>query len=122
MRKFNVLYWDWNAKKLTTYDILPYFRDRYAEIKKKDRPVTKEEWARFVATNGKYMFWARCEYEIIVSSWPKRDEEVKIDIWQQIENNLDLVVELLMEEYGKKNVRTRRLVSSTVHSRKNSST
>ena len=122
MNKFNVLRWDINAKALTAYDVLPYFRDCYMDTKKKDRPVSEEQWKKFVERHGMYMFWSRCEYEIIVTSWPKGDKEVKIDVWQQIKSNLDVVVKILMDEYGKKNVRSRRLVSSAVHSRENSST
>ena len=100
-KKFNVLVWDTNAKKLTTYDVLPYFRRTYEKKKKADRPTTREEWVDFVKSQGKYMFWARCEWEIIISEWPpypKEDRSVKIDVWYQIENNLDLVVDLLMSE------------------------
>lgn len=121
LRQFNVLIWNINKNTVEPYDVLPYFRDEYKR-NKKNRPITKDEWEMFVRRWGKYMYWARCEYEIIVKSWPTQEGGVKIDIWEQIENNLDLIVELLMDEYGKKNVRSRRLVSSTVHSRKNSST
>ena len=45
------------------------------------------------------MYWARCEYEVIISQWPPTDKSYKLDIWQQIEANLDLITELLMREY-----------------------
>ena len=99
-KKFNVLIWDINARRLTTYDVLPYFRRAYEEKKKTDRPTTREEWIKFVESAGKYMFWSRCEWEIIVSEWPpaKEDRSVKIDVWHQINNNLDLIVDILMDE------------------------
>lgn len=98
MKQFNVLLWDINKRELTTYDVLPYFRRRYKDLKKKDRPCTKEQWTEFVQSKGMYMYWSRCEYEIIISDWPSKTKEVKIDVWQQIENNLDLVVDILMSE------------------------
>lgn len=102
MREFNVLNWNINTNEVVAYDVLPYFRDCYDKIRKKsERPTTKEEWTDFVKKWGKYMYWSRCEYEIIVKPWPLQDKDVKIDVWKQIENNLDLVVELLMNEYGK---------------------
>lgn len=99
-KKFNVLRWDMNRRVLTTYDVLPYFRRAYEEKKKADRPTTREEWIKFVESAGKYMFWSRCEWEIIVSEWPpaKEDRSVKIDVWHQINNNLDLIVDILMDE------------------------
>jgi len=101
--QFNVLNWDINRNELVSYDVLPYFRKAYEVCTKK--PVTKEEWEEFIRRRGMYRYWSRCEYEIIVSPWPpqKKDISVKIDVWQQIENNLDLIVKLLMEEYDTKN-------------------
>lgn len=103
--QFNVLNWDINRNQLKTYNVLPYFCKCYEECRKEDRPVTVDEWKEFVKRRGMHMYWSRCEYEIIISPWPpqKKDVSVKIDVWQQIENNLDLIVKLLMEEYDTKN-------------------
>ena len=100
MNKFNVIIWDINSRTIEPYDVLPYFRREYKSLKKKDRPITREQWKEFVRRRGMYMFWARCEYEILISEWPpsKEDKHIKIDVWQQIDNNLDLVVDLLMSE------------------------
>lgn len=39
-------------------------------------------------------FWARCEYEITVSSWPNKEEsEEKIDVFSQIEANWNIFVD-----------------------------
>lgn len=100
-KTFNVLLWDTNRNELTKYDVLPYFRSELDELKKSERPQTREEWTEFVKRKGMYMYWSRCEYEIIVSEWPpyeKEDRSVKIDVWHQIENNLDIVVDILMGE------------------------
>ena len=103
MNQFNVLNWGINRNELEPYDVLPYFRKCYEECKKKDRPKTANEWEEFIRRKGMYMFWSRCEYEIIISPWPpqKKNVSVKIDVWQQIEMNLDLIVELLMNEFKK---------------------
>lgn len=99
MTEFNVLHWDFNEPTPTPYDVLPYFRERYKSTNKVERPVTKEQWKEFITRWGKYMFWARCEYEVIIKQWPTTDKSYKIDIWQQIEYNLDLIAEILMKEY-----------------------
>ena len=99
MTQFNVLWWDFNKPNPGPYDILPYFRDMYNRCKKSERPTTKEQWITFITRHGRYMYWARCEYEIIISQWPPTDKSCKIDIWDQIQNNLDLIAEILMKEY-----------------------
>lgn len=55
-------------------------------------PKTWEEFKEFVRVESLYHFWARCEYEIILKSWPNGDIEKKIDIYDQIMSNIDLVV------------------------------
>lgn len=102
MIEFNVLYWDFNKDKPSPYDILPYFREEYKKLKKKDRPVTREQWKEFITRKGMYMYWARCEYEVIVSQWPPTDKSYKLDIWKQIKANLDLIIEILMKEQDAK--------------------
>lgn len=102
MKQFNVIIWDINRDVLENYDVLPYFRGMYKKYKKKDRPTTLEEWKEFVKRWGHYQFWSRCEYEILISSWPANDKQYKIDVWQQIENNIDIVAEILANEYGNK--------------------
>lgn len=104
MTEFNVILWDINRDELTTYDVLPYFRNEYKVTKKKDRPHTREEWKAFVRRWGMYRFWAKCEYEVLVSCWPPhrdpdKNKHIKIDAWQQIDSNLDVVVDILMKEY-----------------------
>lgn len=46
-----------------------------------------------------YYFWAKCEYEVIVSAWPPREgSEVKIDIYDQLKENWDIFRELVFKE------------------------
>lgn len=99
MTQFNVLYWNFNADRPSSYDVLPYFRNEYERLNKKNRPSTKEEWKEFIKAKGMYMYWARCEYEVIVLQWPPTDKSYKLDIWEQIEANLDLIIDILMKEY-----------------------
>jgi hypothetical protein len=46
-----------------------------------------------------YYFWSKCEYEVIVSSWPPREgSEEKIDIYDQLKANWDIFRELVFKE------------------------
>lgn len=100
---FYVIHYETNSRKFEKYDIMPYLVRCYKEAKKKkhiDCPSTFEEFKKFVERNSKYMYWARCEYEVILSDWPCNSVQTKIDIHWQIMNNLDLVTRLLMENVG----------------------
>lgn len=104
-KQFNVLIWDFNQKGLISYDVLPYFRREYTSLEKNERPITREQWVEFVRRKGMYMYWSRCEYEFLVCQWPplpdlNEEKHIKIDVWQQIENNLNIVIDLLMTEFN----------------------
>ena len=100
LNTFNVIVYDINRRKFEAYDILPYLRGVYKH-ERKDRPKTFEEFKKFVDEESMYMFWARCEWEIILSSWPGEKDQEKWDVYGQIKMNLDLVTRLLMEDVVK---------------------
>ena len=133
---------DFNRKKYEAYDVLPYFRNiwrghrfnwdkDYNKIPVKTKVQLKEwiiDWAR-------YQFWARCEYEFLMASWPfgshsmteemkeflktnpdidNYDDDlrfcniiirdmVKIDVYEQLMMNIDILVDILNDEFLMKN-------------------
>lgn len=84
--------------KFLPYNVMPYFIDRYEEVKDTDKcPKTFDEFKEFIKRRSMYMYWARCQYEIILSDWPCKKVSEKWDIHKQILMNLDLITELLMK-------------------------
>lgn len=94
MKHFNVIIESSNQFK--PYDIIPYLIECYK--KQKDKPKTFEEFKKFIKSCGMYRWWSRCEYEIVLQSWPTGRLEQKIDVYQQLMMNIDLVVEIVMDE------------------------
>lgn len=95
---FNVINYEFNSKKFEPYDVMPYLIDCYKKVKRrKCCPKTFDEFKAFVKSESQYQFWSRCEYEIILSDWPSGNEQKKIDVYEQIMMNLDLVTDLLMK-------------------------
>lgn len=122
-KKFNVLIWDFNHDKLEHYDVLPYFRkcykervDKFKKFSKTKRyqkmteeekndylkfsfvPNTLDEVKKFIEDESRYMFWARCEYEMILHAWPARKNDYKLDIHEQIMMNIDIISEIFFDE------------------------
>jgi hypothetical protein len=93
---FYVINFDINTEEFEKYNIMPYLVDCYNKEKKSNRPVTFDEFKEFVKSNSMYMYWSRCEYEIILSDWPNQKTYKKIDVYWQIMNNIDIVTEVLM--------------------------
>lgn len=124
MKQFNVINFNFNAKKFEAYDVIPYLVREYHEqieryntaklelekAKTDDEikiaksnlnywkvPVTFDEFKEFVKSRAQYQFWSRCEYEIILVDWPCQKVEDKWDVYDQIMMNLDIVTKILME-------------------------
>ena len=99
MKQFNVIIEDINSKKFVPYDVMPYLVQCYYEAEETDdRPGTLEEFKVFIKRHSMYRWWSRCEYEIVLQSWPTGNNEKKIDVYWQIMMNIDLITEILMKE------------------------
>lgn len=110
---------DFNTNEVVKYDIMPYLMNVYQKClltgnwwmmdDPARRPVFAKDYRVFVTRACKHQYWSRCEYEWLMLSWPvgKTDtlEEChkvlnssnKIDVWDQIEMNLDTVTEVFTQ-------------------------
>lgn len=96
MTEFKVLRWGVGSKDLGTYDIIPYFTallDKNPEAYK-----DKDSLKKFILSEARYMFWGRCEWEILVSPWPESKKNEKIDVYYQIEMNINVIVDLIWND------------------------
>lgn len=96
-KKFNVLLRDFNKKKPTFYDVLPYFRREWKERPynwvENDKEVlvkTKEELKKWIKDRSQYQFWSRCEYEFLIAKWPFGGRQLTEDMEKFIATNPDL--------------------------------
>lgn len=96
MKQFNVIIYDFNKDDYVPYNIIPYLVEKYKEDRSK--PKTFKDFKNFIIAEAKYQWWARCEYEIILSDWPNENLHKKVDVFWQIMLNIDLVTEIVMEE------------------------
>ncbi len=98
---FNVIRYDINKKEFVPYDVIPYFVDCYEKIKnKKNAPKTFDEFLKFVEGNSMYMYWGRCEWEIVLKDWPCGNVEKKTDVHGQITMNIEVITRILIENLG----------------------
>ena len=65
---------------------------------------SKELLKEFLTNILKYYYWAKCEYEFIVTDWPNKNDSikdnnpVKLDVYEQLVPNIPLLVDLLWNE------------------------
>lgn len=97
-KPFYTIIYDINKKSFEPYDVMPYLINEYkVKKKKKKHPNTFDEFKKFIEGASMYMYWSRCEYELILTSWPNEDKQKKIDIHNQIMMNIDVITNLLMD-------------------------
>ena len=96
--EWNVFFHDFNSNKIVSYNI---FYKGWEKEALKDKPQTLEELKEKIINWAKYHYWCKSEFEIAIgglfSKYPEDFE--KIDIYRQIEMNIDRRV-----EYGDRNL------------------
>lgn len=96
---WNVFYFNFNKKEITTYNIFNHggFMDDLIKFHKETKVYNKEQLSEKLERLMRYYFWCKCEWEVIVSEWPpappERNVEVKIDVFDQVEANWDKFVD-----------------------------
>lgn len=84
---WNVLSWDMNKDELVPYDVGSTFINEFKSLSKKERDSVNVE--EFLDSNARYHFWAKCEYEMVCTGWPKSKNEHKLDVYEQLKANWD---------------------------------
>lgn len=102
---FYVFIDDVNAEKFVPYDVMPYFIREYDAITKTKRPKTFNEFRSWVEGKALSQFWARCQYEVVLTPWVSRTEPKKVDVYWQLKPNLGLLTRLIMGNLGIKEVK-----------------
>ena len=97
--------YDWNSHNLVQFNVLG---ERFAEdiLKriKRDKISNYEDLKEGIRRELMYHYWSKAEYEVLVTDlFPKDYEDfckssIKIDVWYQLEYNLDRIVEYIMKE------------------------
>lgn len=104
MKHFYVMTIDFNTDEIEQYDVIPHLVEEYGKLRKKDIPQTEQAFREFIRKEAQYQWWSRAEYEIIVSPLiEKRDGSPhhKIDVFYQIEMNLNIVCQLVADSITK---------------------
>lgn len=98
MLKWYVLHQNFNKEEIEFYNVLQGWEERIRKARKKVK--TKTEFKEWLKKEFMYYYWSRSEYEIVVgglfSKYPK--EFKKVDIWSQIEPNLDIITDYIIKE------------------------
>ena len=91
---------DFNNRCIEKHNVFDHtgFREDIQKIYKKykdDFDSFSEEVRKSLA----YFYWSKCEWEIVLSPWPPRDNfrEEKIDVYEQVMLNWDNFIKYVWE-------------------------
>ena len=79
--EWNVWFWNFNQDKLEKLDVVPYFTRSLKRLKKAERPKDLQQLDEFLKSEARYYFMAKCEYEMVLHSWPMLKSEEKVDVY-----------------------------------------
>ncbi len=97
--EWNVLLHDFNRDEIRNYNIFgSKSPEEIANRIKKNKIITYEDFKESMKRNFMAQYWSRSEYEIIVSGFSQNAKQYKIDVWRQIEMNLDRILEYIINE------------------------
>lgn len=98
---WNVMYYDFNIKKLKSYNILGgTFVEELAKSIKKYKIENREQLKEYLKKDFMYHYWSKSEYEITIGGLHSKhpEEFEKIDVWYQIEMNFNHIVDYIIQE------------------------
>lgn len=100
MLEWNVYLEDFNNRKIKVYNIFNHYNFyEYCLKAKKKYEDDKDKFLEEIKSSLMYCFWSKCEYEVILTGWPKRTDfnEEKIDAYDQVMLNWPIFSEYIWE-------------------------
>lgn len=100
MLEWNVYVGDFNARKIREHNVFDHWR--FLEDCRDNAKKNKNDRATFVyqlKNDLMYYYWSKSEWEIVVTSWPPRDNygDIKIDVYDQVVMNWDKFADYVWE-------------------------
>lgn len=90
--EWNVYRYNMNNHQIENFNALGGYSEA---IERKLRECnSKDEFSLWLQHEMTYMYWSRAEYEVLIAPWCGDDkDEVKVDIYMQLEMNWDKLVD-----------------------------
>lgn len=94
---FYAIHYSWNDRRVKPMNVIS--TAIIDELKKKIKKGAKRnELKERLISLFKYYYWSKAEYEIMVGDlFCKPGELEKIDVWFQLEPNVDLILDIILE-------------------------
>lgn len=82
---------DFNGKRIETDNIFDHCAfDADCRKNYKKNKENKEAFLEQLRRDLMYYFWSKCEWEVVIQSWPAGHGEKKIDVYDQVMLNWNI--------------------------------
>ena len=94
--------YDFSTKKIEVFNIFEHYSFRESVEKLKRKKLSKNEFAEKLKRELMYYFWSKCEYEVVITSFPPNLPIVgrKADVYEQVSLNWDIFVDYVWGANG----------------------
>lgn len=97
--KYYAIEEDFNSGKIVKVNVLKYKADEILERVKREKISDRETFKENISSLLRYYYRYRAEHEVIVSSLIEgHGTPEKIDIWTQLEPNIDIITDYIIKE------------------------
>lgn len=99
-----VIIWDVNKNDIEYFNIFrSYYFSKGIEDLLKTKGLNRKKFTERVRSEATYAFWAKAEYEVLISDLFRNDGKVvKIDVFDQLRLNLNNLVDYIIKKSGYK--------------------
>lgn len=99
--EYYVLYHEFNKDIIKPFNIFDSYKFNDGIQRLLKNFTTFDKFKEELDNLAKWCFWSKSEYEIICKGWvSKEDREYKIDIYDQIKPNLDILAKYIIDCYN----------------------
>ena len=98
--EWNVILFDPNERSFKSYNVFnnsTFYNDVCKMLEKKG--LTWKDISHMVDSFAAYSFRSRCEYELILDSWPHWGVDQKIDVYYQLKLNWNAFIDCIVRFY-----------------------
>jgi len=98
---WNCFAWESNTDKLYWFNVLrDDLLDDIEKAYRKKRINNRVDFSNIVKSWAMHHYWSKCEWEVIIAGWPKYNNEYKMDVYEQLQNNWSIFIDYLIGGLG----------------------
>lgn len=97
--KYYALHYNSNKREIEQVNVLYGLKDDIVKNIKNKHINNRDELKEYVKRQLMYYYWSKTEQEVLIGNLFGNPEDlVKIDVWTQVEPNLDIVIDYIISK------------------------